>query len=137
MTTSGALPVPTRPEVGGPADRLCVEGIEAFGHHGVLDHERRDGQVFRVDLVLALDTTTAAVSDDLADTVDYGDLVVRVRAAVENDPVDLIEKLAERIATVCLDDERVQWTEVTVHKPHAPIDATFSDVSLTISRRRG
>ena len=142
MTTSG--PPETSPDArltdrptAWPTDRLSVTGIEAFGHHGVFDHERRDGQVFRVDLVLGLDTTAAAVSDDLADTVDYGGLVGRVRAAVETEPVDLIETLAQRIAEVCLTDERVRWTEVTVHKPHAPIDATFTDVALTISRRRG
>ena len=120
-----------------PPDLITLTGLRVRGFHGVFEHERRDGQDFVVDVRLEVSTAAAAASDDLADTVDYGDLVVRVRAAVENDPVDLIEKLAERIATVCLDDERVQWTEVTVHKPHAPIDATFSDVSLTISRRRG
>jgi dihydroneopterin aldolase len=134
MTTSGP---PDARHTDRPTDRLSVTGIEAFGHHGVFDHERRDGQVFRVDLVLGLDTTAAAVNDDLAETVDYGGLVGRVRSAVETDPVDLIETLAQRIADVCLTDDRVHWTEVTVHKPHAPIDATFTDVALTITRRRG
>ena len=119
------------------SDRLAVHGIEAVGHHGVFDFERRDGQVFRVDLVLALDTRAAAASDDLADTVDYGSLVDRVKTAIENDPVDLIEKLAQRIADLCLVDERVSSAEVTVHKPEAPIAATFSDVALTITRNRG
>ena len=117
-------------------DRLRVTGIEVFGHHGVFDFERRDGQTFRVDLVLALDTRAAGASDDLADTVDYGSLVTRVREAVEKDPVDLVETLAERIATVCLGDPRVAWTEVTVHKPQAPIAADFGDVALTITRTR-
>ena len=117
-------------------DRLAVTGIEAVGHHGVFDFERRDGQVFKVDLVLGLDTRPAARSDDLQDTVDYGTLVATVKKAVESDPVDLIETLAERIATVCLADRRVQWSEVTVHKPDAPIEATFSDVALTIFRSR-
>ena len=75
-------------------DRLAVHGIEALGHHGVLDFERRDGQVFLVDLVLGLDTRPAARSDDLQDTVDYGSLVAAVKNAVETDPVDLIETLA-------------------------------------------
>jgi dihydroneopterin aldolase len=117
-------------------DRLAVYGIEALGHHGVFDFERRDGQVFKVDLVLGLDTRPAAHSDDLQDTVDYGSLVAAVKKAVETDPVDLIEKLAQRIADVCLADSRVQWTEVTVHKPDAPIESTFSDVALTIIRSR-
>jgi 7,8-dihydroneopterin aldolase/epimerase/oxygenase len=120
-----------------PPDRLSVTGIEAVGHHGVFDFERRDGQLFRVDLVLGLDTSPAAASDDLSDTVDYGKLVDEVKAAVENDPVDLIESLAQRVADVCLKDDRVQWTEVTLHKPEAPIAATFADVALTITRSRG
>ena len=118
------------------ADRLSVLGIEAFGHHGVLDFERRDGQMFKVDLVLGMDTRPAARSDDLQDTVNYGTLVAAVKHAVETDPVDLIETLAQRIADVCLTDSRVQWTEVTVHKPDAPIEATFTDVALTIIRSR-
>lgn len=116
-------------------DELAILGVECFGHHGVFDFERRQGQVFLIDLVLGLDTSPAAASDDLSDTVDYGSLVAQVKAAVERDPVDLIETLAQRIADVCLLDDRVEWVRVTVHKPDAPIDATFRDVALTITRR--
>jgi dihydroneopterin aldolase len=116
------------------SDRLTVTGIECFGYHGVLDFERRDGQIFRVDLTLGLDSRPAAASDDLRDTVDYGSLVLSVRAAVESAPVDLIETLAQRIADVCLLNARVEWVEVTVHKPDAPIEATFTDVALKITR---
>ncbi len=117
-------------------DELTVRGIECFGHHGVFDHERRDGQTFVIDLTLGFDTAPAAASDDLRDTVDYGSLVASVIAAVERDPVDLIETLAQRIADVCLLDGRVEYAKVTIHKPDAPIEATFSDVTLTISRKR-
>ena len=115
-------------------DRLSVSGIVVRGHHGVFDHERRDGQEFVIDLVLGIDTRPAAQNDDLHDTVDYGTLVDEVRSAVENDPVDLIETLAQRIADVCLGHQQVAVVEVTVHKPHAPIQATFDDVALTINR---
>ena len=115
-------------------DRLAVLGIEAIGHHGVFDFEKRDGQVFKVDLTLGLDTRPAARSDDLQDTVDYGSLVAQVKTAVESDPVDLIESLAQRVAGVCLSGGRVEWVRVTVHKPDAPIDAVFADVALTIRR---
>lgn len=134
MMRSDQYPGQGAPELG--SDRLAVRGIEAFGHHGVFDFERRDGQLFRVDLVLGIDTLPAARSDDLQETVDYGSLVAAVKQAVETDPVDLIETLAQRIADVCLTDSRVQWTEVTVHKPDAPIEATFTDVALTILRSR-
>ena len=118
------------------ADELAIRGIECFGHHGVLDFERTDGQVFVIDLVLGLDTAPAASTDDLRDTVDYGSLVAQVKTAVETDPVDLIETLAQRISDVCLTDDRVDWARVTVHKPEAPIEATFSDVAVTITRKR-
>lgn len=118
------------------SDQLAVRGIEIFAHHGVFDFERRDGQVFVIDLVLGLDTRPAAGTDDLTATVDYGALVADVRSAVERDPVDLIETLAQRIADVCLTADLVEWAEVTVHKPDAPITTTFSDVALTIRRSR-
>lgn len=117
-------------------DELAIAGIECFGHHGVFEYERREGQRFVIDLALGLDSTPAAASDDLRDTVDYGSLVEQVTAAVEKDPVDLIETLAQRIADICLLDARVQWVRVTVHKPDAPIDVNFSDVALTITRKR-
>jgi dihydroneopterin aldolase len=120
----------------GLADRLAVRGIAVHGHHGVLDFERRDGQEFVIDLVLGMDTRAAALSDDLQDTVDYGTLVEEVRSAVANDPVDLIETLAQRIAGVCLSRAQVESVEVTVHKPHAPIQVAFDDVALTITRGR-
>ncbi|MFC5176648.1 dihydroneopterin aldolase [Nocardioides taihuensis] len=117
-------------------DELRIEGLRCFGHHGVFDFERREGQVFVLDLVLGMDTRPAAASDDLHDTVDYGSLVGAVKSAVESDPVDLIETLAGRVADLCLTDDRVEWARVTVHKPEAPIDATFADVALTITRKR-
>lgn len=117
-------------------DELAITGIEIFAHHGVFEHERRDGQRFVVDLVLGLGTRAAARSDDLRDTVDYGSLVGNVTAAVARDPVDLVETVAERIASVCLTDTRVEWARVTLHKPDAPIEETFGDVALTITRNK-
>ena len=117
-------------------DELTITGIECFAHHGVFAFERREGQRFVVDLVLGYDSGPAAASDDLRDTVDYGSLVAAVKDAVEKDPVDLIETLAQRISEVCLVDHRVDWVRVTVHKPDAPIEATFTDVALTTTRRR-
>lgn len=118
------------------ADVLRVRGLRFTGHHGVFEHERRDGQEFIVDVALDIDASAAAGSDDLADTVDYGALADQVRAVVEGEPVDLIETLADRIAQACLRPEGVARVEVTVHKPHAPVQARFDDVSLTITRSR-
>ena len=135
MTDSSLRPAPVVAP-GTHQDRLAVRGLAVRGHHGVFDVERRDGQVFVIDLDLGVDSRPAASSDDLQDTVDYATLVDDVRAAVEHDPVDLIETLAQRIADVCLSHERVGDVRVTVHKPHAPIQATFEDVALTINRSR-
>lgn len=134
--SSLSVPVTAPVHASGVGDELAVLGIECWAHHGVLEHERRDGQTFLLDLVLGLDTLPAATSDDLHDTVDYGTLVAAVKAAVESDPVDLIETVAQRVADLCLAAGAVAWTRVTVHKQDAPIDATFSDVALTITRKR-
>lgn len=118
-------------------DEIALTGLTVFGRHGVYDHERRDGQEFTVDLRLELSLAAAAASDDVRDTVHYGELADRVAAIVGGDPVDLIETLAERIASTVLADERVNAVTVTVHKPHAPIALAFTDVSVTIRRERG
>lgn len=117
-------------------DRIALRGLRATGHHGVYAEERESGQPFVVDLVLDVDTAAAATSDDVADTVHYGELSHDVVAVVEGDPVNLIETLASRIAAVCLSRPRVEAVEVTVHKPAAPVGVPFDDVSVCIVRGR-
>jgi len=117
-------------------DEITLTGLTVFGYHGVFDFERRQGQEFTIDLTLQLSLSAAAASDDVADTVHYGELADRVAAIVAGEPVSLIETLAQRIADAALGDARVQKVAVTVHKPHAPIEQTFADVSVTIRRGR-
>jgi 7,8-dihydroneopterin aldolase/epimerase/oxygenase len=117
-------------------DRLSLTGIRGFGHHGVFDVERTQGQEFVADVVLGVDSRAAAKTDDLAKTVDYGLLAKGVRAAIESEPVNLVETLAQRIADVCLEHSVVAWAEVTVHKPDAPVDVALDDVAITIYRSR-
>ncbi|WP_295012593.1 dihydroneopterin aldolase [uncultured Microbacterium sp.] len=117
-------------------DTITLTGLRVFGHHGVYAQERAEGQEFVIDLRLLLPLRAAAASDDVADTVHYGELAERVAALVAGDPVDLLETLADRIAHAVLSDGRIEAVEVTVHKPHAPIPLTFDDVSVTIMRRR-
>jgi len=119
-------------------DRISVLGLRAFGRHGVLEHERRDGQEFVVDAVLWVDTRPAASADDLTKTVDYAAVAGRLAAVVSGEPVSLIETLADRLATACLSaGEAVREVEITVHKPHAPLVQSFRDVTVTIRRSRG
>jgi dihydroneopterin aldolase len=117
-------------------DRVTLRGLKALGHHGVFRHERENGQIFVVDLVLGLDTAPAAAGDDLTRTVHYGVVAEEVVAVVSGAPVNLIETLAQRIADTCLAHEVVREVEVTVHKPDAPITVPFDDVTVTITRRR-
>lgn len=113
---------------------LSITGIEVYAHHGVLPHEREFGQPFVLDVSLGLDTRLASETDDLRHTADYGSLVSRLVARVANDPVDLIETVADRAARECLLVDQVQWVQVSIHKPKAPITAKFDDVVLTIRR---
>lgn len=117
-------------------DRIAVTGIRVRAHHGVFDFERAEGQEFVIDVSVAVDLAAAASGDDLARTVHYGELTEAVAAAVERDPVDLIETVAERVAGVALGYPAVEEVEVTVHKPQAPIAVPFTDVSVTIVRGR-
>jgi 7,8-dihydroneopterin aldolase/epimerase/oxygenase len=122
--------------VNAPLDVVALRGLRVRGHHGVLPEERRDGQVFVVDAALSLDTRPAAVSDDLADAVNYAELAERLAAVVSGPPVDLIETLAARLVEVCLADARVARAEVTVHKPEAPVGLPFDDVTVSVVRER-
>lgn len=118
-------------------DTIEIRGINGWGHHGVLDQERRDGQQFSVDVVLGLDLAQAGESDDLGDTIDYGEVAQRVHAVVVGEPCALIETVAERIVEACRSIpgfEEVRFMEVAVHKPSAPITVPFEDVVLRIRR---
>lgn len=117
-------------------DEIVLTGLTVSGHHGVYAKEREEGQDFRVDLHLRLSLEQAGASDDVADTVHYGELAERVADVIAGEPVNLIETLAERIAAVALEDRRVQNVTVTVHKPQAPISITFDDVAVTVHRSR-
>jgi dihydroneopterin aldolase len=115
-------------------DRISIMGLRARGNHGVFPEERAAGQEFVVDAVLWLDTAPAAAADDLQLTADYGAIADRLAGIVGGPPVELIETLADRLATACLADQVVREAEVTVHKPHAPVSQQFADIAVTIRR---
>ncbi|WP_347754601.1 dihydropteroate synthase [Agrococcus sp. ProA11] len=133
-----AVEAASRSSADNDADRgsIRLEGIRAFGHHGVLAEERRDGQEFVIDVDLSVRVGAAARTDRVADTVHYGELAQRIVAAVERDPVDLIETLAVRLVELCMQHPLVDAAHVTVHKPHAPVGVPFADVSVSLGRVR-
>lgn len=121
-------------------DVIEVLGIRATGFHGVFEHEKRDGQEFVVDVSLELDLGSAGESDDLAETVNYGEVAQLVVRRIEGEPFDLIERLATVIAEDVLATEsgrlRLETVTVTVHKPSAPVGVPFGDVLVRVRRDR-
>ncbi|HKS98543.1 MAG TPA: dihydroneopterin aldolase [Rugosimonospora sp.] len=113
-----------------------LTGLRARGYHGVYAFERAAGQDFVVDVRLELDLEQAASTDDVADTVHYGELAERLVGIVGGEPVNLVETLAGRLLDACLADPRVTAATVTVHKPAAPIPYEFADVAVTLRRER-
>ena len=121
-------------------DAIEVLGIRATGFHGVFEHEKRDGQEFVVDVALEVDLEPAGASDDLTQTVNYGEVAQLVVARIEGEAFDLIERLAAVIAEDILGSEsgrlRLEAVTVTVHKPSAPVGVPFGDVLVRVRRER-
>ena len=119
------------------SDRIFIRGLALHAYHGVMPYEGKVGQSFTIDLTLDIDLSTAAKPDKVADTVSYDQVVAAASATFTSQKFKLIEAAAGKVAeTVLAKFPRVRAVEVTIHKPHAPVAATFSDVGVTISRRR-
>jgi dihydroneopterin aldolase len=119
------------------SDTIFVTGLLIHAHHGVMPHEEQVGQQFVIDLELAIDLAPAAASDKLVDTVSYASIVEAAARAFTAKSYRLVEAAAGAIADEVLSSfARVASVRVTVHKPHAPIAAIFSDVGVTILRQR-
>ena len=118
-------------------DRIFIRGLALHAYHGVMPHEAKVGQTFSIDLDLDIDLSDAARSDKVADTVSYDKVAECARDAFCNQRFRLIEAVAGKVADAILATfARVQSVSVTIHKPHAPIAATFSDVGVTLRRHR-
>lgn len=118
----------------GQRDRIELRGLTVRGNHGVFDFEKREGQDFVIDVTLHTSVSRAAASDDIVDTIHYGELAEDVAHIVEDNTFDLIETLGSTIADHCL--TLAEYVEVVVHKPGAPIERSFNDVSVTVNRSR-
>jgi dihydroneopterin aldolase len=118
------------------ADRIELDGLEAYGYHGVYDFEKKTGQKFVIDLVVWTDFTAAAGSDSIGDTISYVDLADIAVDTVAGPSFDLIETLAAAIADRINAVAGVTAVEVTVHKPDAPIHHPFTDVRVVARRSR-
>ena len=118
-------------------DRIFIRGLSMHAYHGVMAHEAKVGQTFTIDLDLDIDLSDAARSDKVKDTVSYADVADTATDAFNAKRFKLIEAAAGSVADAILAAfPRVRGVAVTIHKPHAPIAATFSDVGVTVTRSR-
>jgi 7,8-dihydroneopterin aldolase/epimerase/oxygenase len=119
------------------SDRIFIKGLALHAYHGVMPYEGKVGQTFTIDLALDIDLSAAARTDKVADTVSYDKVVGCVAAAFAAQKFRLIEAAAGKVADAVLAAfPAVRKIEVTIHKPHAPIAATFNDVGVTLARSR-
>jgi dihydroneopterin aldolase len=119
------------------SDRIFIKGLSLHAFHGVMPYEGKVGQTFTIDLDLDIDLSAAARSDKVVDTVSYDKVVECVSKAFSSQKFRLIEAAAGTAADAVLTTfPRVSSITVTIHKPHAPIAATFSDLGVTLVRKR-
>jgi 7,8-dihydroneopterin aldolase/epimerase/oxygenase len=119
------------------SDRIFINGLSLHAYHGVMAHEAKVGQSFALDLVVEVDLKNAARSDKVADTVSYDQIVDAASRAFCAQRYRLVEAAAGAVADAVLAQfPRIKTVCVTVHKPHAPIAATFRDLGVEITRSR-
>lgn len=119
------------------SDRIVLKDIHVYAYVGVLPHERVEGQNFYLDLALYQGYSRAGLTDDLGHTVSYAEVALLAKKLAAQSSRQLLEALAEDLAREILAAyPRLICVEVTVHKPEAPIEAEFSDVTYTIRRYR-
>lgn len=118
-------------------DIIILQGMVFYGYHGVNPEERELGQRFIVDLELEKDLSAAGLSDDLTQTVNYASAYKLAREVVEGQPCNLIETVAERLATALLSRLSIDGVRVRVRKPWAPVKGSVMDsVAVEIVRKR-
>lgn len=117
-------------------DQIEIRGLRVFAHHGVLPHEKRDGQTFVIDLTVSVDLSGPAKSDDLTQTIHYGELAEQVAAEAASTRFDLIERLAGHLLDLVMADHRVEESQIRIAKPDAPIDAEVDEVAVVLRRTR-
>ena len=118
-------------------DKICLKDLRFYACHGVYPEEKKRQQLFTVHIEICLDTQPAAATDDIASSVDYGQVYMLVKKAVEQNCFNLLETLAEHIATLLLKEERVYNVLVEVEKNHAIYEGQFFCASVVIERGRG
>jgi dihydroneopterin aldolase len=118
--------------------KIRIRGLRVYGYHGVMEHERDQGQYFIVDATIKVDAQRASSTDDISNTVSYAEIAQLIAENVRNNPVNLLETLSQRLADEILfaASPWAKKVKVTVSKPDAPIDLYFDTVSVTAKAKR-
>lgn len=118
-------------------DKIHINGIKIYAYHGAIQEERVLGQYFITDLVLHADLTAASQTDELNETVHYGEVYNLVEEIVKGEPVSLIERLAGKINAELFDRyDKIIEIETTITKPNPPIDGNYESVAITLHGKR-
>jgi dihydroneopterin aldolase len=117
-------------------DVIHLSGLEFYAYHGLLAEERTLGQKFLVDMDIFLSLQTAGKSDKLEDTVSYAEVYSIIQKYMLGEPVNLLENLAEQIATRVLAGFSCSAVRIEIHKPQAPVPGIFGDISVEIWREK-
>ena len=118
------------------SDRIRLEGIQIYAHHGVHAAERELGQRFVIDADLFLDCTAAGLTDELERALDYSAVHERIRTMAGAQSFQLIEALAHHLCLGLLDEFNVEKVAITVRKPHPPLRDFQGEVSVRLERDR-
>jgi 7,8-dihydroneopterin aldolase/epimerase/oxygenase len=121
----------THPPAG---DRIFLHGLTAECIIGFIDWERRVRQTVVLDIELPVDCRRAAVTDEVAATLDYKKVAKRVLAFIEASEFKLVETLAHRVALLILEEFGVEWVRIALNKPGAI--RSSRDVGVVIYRTR-
>ncbi|MFM6971960.1 MAG: dihydroneopterin aldolase [Micrococcales bacterium] len=113
--------------------KISIKGLSVYAHHGVFDFEKAYGQELLIDAEV---TVAATSSDDIANTLSYADLADALVNNAKQNPVDLLETLAQRLLELTFSFQAVSKAKITVHKPNAPLTHKFEDVSVTVKGKR-
>ena len=117
-------------------DKITLTGLKVYGYHGVLKKERKKGQEFIVDISVSYKTNKAVDTDNIKYAINYSEIAMIAKEVIQGEPKNLIEKVADDIATKIIEKFEVKIVRVTLHKPNAPIDAKFDDVSVSVERMK-
>ena len=118
--------------------KIQIKGLRVFGHHGVLEHERSEGQYFVIDASIWIDDERGAATDDISNTASYAEIAQLIASNVNSNPVNLLETLSQRLANEVLfaASPWAKKVKITVSKPDAPIELYFDTISVTAKAKR-